>query len=581
MSEKITLQLDMLVVDPVIQTRALGINQKVVEEYAALMRKGTQFPPLDVFYDGTLYVLADGFHREAAARMANQVWIDVNVHEGDRRAALLFAMRANSTHGLRRTSKDKRHAVEMLLKDPEWGLRSNVWIAEAAGVDQSSVATRRHKLGLASGKTLGRDGIFRSVKQKDNKGTTKRRVERMTRTEEAVKELASSREEKILKLAHMTADGKMTVIQACNELGAPPREVLLLAEEAERKGSPIHFATARDERNEHLQKAKIRDLLAAKHKLLDELKSRDAQIDILSALRAAAPCEPIVARNGIGEGKRRQATPVMLLSDWHIEESVRPETINNMNEYTPEIAEKCIERCAEAWEWFARDTRWDMREGVIWLGGDLESGYIHEELVESNFMSPTEAIVWLQDRIEKMFRTILANTNFERIIVPCNSGNHGRLTFKIRIATRESNSIEWLLYKTLAARFADEPRLQFQIAEGHYNYLNVYDRTLAFTHGDTFRYQGGVGGLLIPVRRGLNEIRKYKPVSYISMGHFHQRMDTGDIATNGSMIGINNYAIANNFSPEPRQQSWFLIDHSRGKCLTAPIWLPQYEGNHV
>jgi hypothetical protein len=573
-TKTIELAIELIVVDQAIQPRALGVSEKTVGEYAAAMARGAVFPAIDVFYNGTTYWLADGFQRVAAAKKVGRASLLANVHAGGRREAILFAVRANDAHGLRRTAKDKRRAIEMLLQDPEWGMRSNVWVAAACGVSDQMVSARRRALGKTVARPIRTDGRVAGAYPEHRKKVAKA----STRTEDAVKELTKSREEKILQLVHMTADGRVTLVQACDELGIAPREATMLAEEAGRKGSQVHFAVAKDERLDYQQKARIRELQAAKHKLLDELKSRDEQIDLLSALRAAPPCEPITARKGIGEGKRRQATPVMLLSDWHVEESVRPETVNDMNEYTPEIAEKCIERCAEAWEWFARDTRWDMREGVIWLGGDVITGYIHEELVESNFMSPTEAVVWLQDRIEKMLRTILANTNFERIIVPCNSGNHGRLSIKIRIATRESNSIEWLLYKTLAARFADEPRLQFQIAEGHYNYLNVYDRSCAFTHGDTFRYQGGVGGLLIPVRRGLNEIRKYKPVHYISMGHFHQRLDTGDIAVNGSMIGTNNYAIANNFAPEPRQQSWFLIDHSRGKCLTAPIWLPQYAG---
>jgi hypothetical protein len=313
-------------------------------------------------------------------------------------------------------------------------------------------------------------------------------------------------------------------------------------------------------------------LLAAKKRMLDQLGERDAQIEALTRLGSTQPT-PIVARKGRGEGKRRLATPVLLLSDWHVEEPVDPAKVNGLNEYNLDIAEKCIDKCADAFEWLVRDPRFDMREAVIWLGGDLYSGYIHAELQESNFLSPVKACLWLQERVEKMLRRILAETNFERIVVPCNDGNHGRLTQKMRISTRTANSLEWFLYKTLANKFADEPRIQFQIADGEYNFLDVFDHTIGFFHGDSVRYQGGVGGLLIPMRKALNEIRKYRKVDSFAAGHFHSYLPLPEVTVNGSMIGLGPYSMSIKAAPEPRQQAFFLIDSVKGKCMSAPVWL--------
>lgn len=311
---------------------------------------------------------------------------------------------------------------------------------------------------------------------------------------------------------------------------------------------------------------------AANKRLLQELDDVREQLEVLKDLRATTPLRPIEERRVVG-ATQRQGTPVMLCSDWHVEEPVDPRTVNGLNEYNLDIADRCIARMADAFEWLLRDPRYDCRQGIVWLGGDLYSGFIHEDLAESNELSPVEAVKWLLERTENMLRRIAATTSLERIIVPCNNGNHGRLTHKMRVQTRAANSLEWLLYHTLAGRLADDPRFEFHIADGEWSYIDVFDKTLAFTHGDSFRYQGGVGGISIPLRRGINEVRKYRKVDYVSLGHFHQRCDFGDIIVNGSMIGVSPYSMRIHAPPEPRQQTWYMIDARRGKTLSAPVTL--------
>lgn len=271
--------------------------------------------------------------------------------------------------------------------------------------------------------------------------------------------------------------------------------------------------------------------------------------------------------------KQRQGVPILLFSDAHVEEVVRPDQVNGLNEYNPEIAAKCIDRLADGYEWMLRDSRFDCRTGVIWLGGDLMTNTIHPELLESNAMSPQDTQVWLLDHLEAFFSKVLAITNLERIIVPCNSGNHARATDKQRVSTRERNSHEQVVYQTLARLFRNDPRLEFQIATGEWNLVDVMGFKLAFTHGDSFNYGGGVGGISIPIRRGIARQFQGESIHQFCMGHFHTRQDFGDIQINGSLIGYSAYSQRIHAPPEPRQQSWFMIDSKRGKCLSAPIWV--------
>lgn len=105
--------------------------------------EGKRFPPIDVFFDGEVYWLADGFYRVRSARKANLESIKATVHDGGKREAILFSVGANAFHGVRRTNEDKRKAILTLLDDPEWCLWSNKEIARACNVGDGSVSRYR------------------------------------------------------------------------------------------------------------------------------------------------------------------------------------------------------------------------------------------------------------------------------------------------------------------------------------------------------------------------------------------------------------------------------------------------------
>jgi N6-adenosine-specific RNA methylase IME4 len=122
------------------------LNQEAVKDYAGRMKDADTFPPVVVFFDGTDYWLGDGFHRLAAAKKLGLPAIAAEVRTGSKRDALLFAVRANHTHGVQRTRADKQQAVKTLLKDPEWRLWSDRQIGCKCGVDGKTVARLRKEL---------------------------------------------------------------------------------------------------------------------------------------------------------------------------------------------------------------------------------------------------------------------------------------------------------------------------------------------------------------------------------------------------------------------------------------------------
>lgn len=119
------------------------LNEEAVADYAEALREGATLPPVTVYFDGSDYWLADGFHRFHAHRAIDAATIAADVREGTRRDAVLHSVGANAAHGLRRTNEDKRRAVETLLNDEEWSTWSNNQIAKACGVNDKTVAAVR------------------------------------------------------------------------------------------------------------------------------------------------------------------------------------------------------------------------------------------------------------------------------------------------------------------------------------------------------------------------------------------------------------------------------------------------------
>jgi hypothetical protein len=139
------------------------IDFDAVFDYMDAMTDGANFPPVIVYYDGTDYWLADGFHRVKAAEKADHEEITCEVHQGTQEDAQWYSFSANKTNGLRRTNDDKHRAVKAALMHPKGAGQSDSQIARHVGVDHKTVAAWREKLEATweipkSPKRAGRDG---------------------------------------------------------------------------------------------------------------------------------------------------------------------------------------------------------------------------------------------------------------------------------------------------------------------------------------------------------------------------------------------------------------------------------------
>jgi hypothetical protein len=161
-----SIPIDLITIDHETQSRA-DTNRDTVAEYAEAWRSENEFPPVDLFSDGTGYHVGDGVHRILSAKEAGRSSVPACVHQGGKHEASIFACGANKSHGLKRTNADKRKCVERMLRlEAEW---ADNRIAAHVGVSQEHVRQVRAQLTTVVGSDVnpptrvGSDGKRRTA----------------------------------------------------------------------------------------------------------------------------------------------------------------------------------------------------------------------------------------------------------------------------------------------------------------------------------------------------------------------------------------------------------------------------------
>lgn len=299
---------------------------------------------------------------------------------------------------------------------------------------------------------------------------------------------------------------------------------------------------------------------------LGQIDRERERADALVALQGIAGRKPLTKSV---KATRHDATMVVLLSDIHCEEVVRPETVNGMNAFDLDVCQARLDELQERFFTLLDHERQltKIDRVVVWLGGDLISGMIHPELAEENSLHPLAALRWIGERVRGFLDAVADNA--KEVIVATSCGNHGRTTEKLR--TNEADtSYEHHLYLTLAAA-EKRKNVEWRIGEGHLNYVDLDGFRIRFCHGHAVRYQGGIGGIHVPLNKAISAWNQTQPADLTCLGHWHQFSwsRSGKYVTNGSVIGHSAYAVRIKASYEPPCQAAFVVDHGRHEVTRA------------
>jgi hypothetical protein len=279
---------------------------------------------------------------------------------------------------------------------------------------------------------------------------------------------------------------------------------------------------------------------------------------------------------GANRPKGTRGIGVLTLSDIHFDEVVRGEEIGHCNFYNRQIAERRLKNVFRNTVKLLKShmAKPNYDGMVLNLGGDLLSGNIHDELVETNEFAINQSILALEEILIE--GTLGLADEFGKVHVVCVTGNHGRMHKKPRAKNRAFDNFEWIIYQHMARFFKSDSRISFQIPEGADALYNVYRRNYMLTHGDQFSGGNGIGGIMVPIMRGMSKkLVKQQAIrqafDLLIMGHWHQYIHMNEIVVNGSVKGYDEYAAQNNFSFEKPQQALWIEHPEHGVTFRMPV----------
>ncbi len=281
-------------------------------------------------------------------------------------------------------------------------------------------------------------------------------------------------------------------------------------------------------------------------------------------------------------GRGNHGLVVAQITDWHLDEVVRPDEVLYLNAYNAEIAEQRIKRWAEKVVTLPRDyVNGITIDGlVIPSTGDLFTGEIHAELKESNERRIIESLVYWQGPVLAALE--LFGREYPNVEVDCVVGNHGRLAQKSVFKGRVYDNVEWLFWSVIRDRLKDRgiKNVTVNVSSSMDMNVPIYGRNHLLTHGDQFKGGSGISGAYAPLSLGYHRKGKRQDIANLPMqtmviGHLHQLINIPGVIMGGTLKGYDEFAFGINAAPDPNGagQAMWVTSPERAQVLWMPVYV--------
>ena len=245
--------------------------------------------------------------------------------------------------------------------------------------------------------------------------------------------------------------------------------------------------------------------------------------------------------------------PMTLWSDWHVGETVDKRETGGLNEFNRSVFKQRVTRLVGNTilllrEYAGRRPRYP----GIWvcLDGDMVSGLIHQELVETNWGNIADQAYECGNAIVGGLKALAAEFGRVWVVAGC-PGNHGRTTLK-PTAKGRLDSYDRSIYRAVADQLASDKRFTVMFVDDIDYQFKVYNTKFHLTHGDATGVKGGDGhvGAYGPIIRGYQKVKRQeasinRDFDVMILGHWHQYIPWSaplPVIVNGTLKGYDEFA---------------------------------------
>lgn len=313
-----------------------------------------------------------------------------------------------------------------------------------------------------------------------------------------------------------------------------------------------------------------RQLLAASKRIAVVDGIVEALAPVIKPLAPAAPFKTD------GTKKTIEESMVLLMSDNHCDQVVKPEEVDGLEEYNFPIAVRRHEVLVEEiikWKERALINFHFKRLHVFGLG-DYTSGSIHNHEKKSYFGCQFTNDLAIAQLFAQMFRELSAH--FEEVVVDTITGNHGRLTDKYEFDQQAvQNNHDTLIMKIVEVYCKDIPNIKFRFPMGLSTIVTVEGFNFFLHHGHGKKSGSEVwnqakrrAGTIVPLHRG--------SIQYMCSGHYHSQGEAPAsggcrMIANGSFLDCDSYSYQALDEASAATQLLFGVHKNNGVTWRLPI----------
>ena len=253
-------------------------------------------------------------------------------------------------------------------------------------------------------------------------------------------------------------------------------------------------------------------------------------------------------------------TAVVLCSDLHLSETIRPDDANGVNFYNSIVAANRLWSHAQKVRSIIARHQSLYRIDKIWcpLLGDIVNGSIHGEFLITNDLTDPATVI-LGARLLRMFYEELRGLGLQ-IEIDAVHGNHARLTPKVPTKRQAHTNLDWTIYEMLADAFTHDDQVDMKITTAQIGMKKLFGWNYVFEHGIDVKngreedFEDRVRALFDdPTYR---EATGYQGAAFdqIIIGNLHKSKFLERTVVNGSYVGQNELGMSWRLKPIRAQQ---------------------------